>query len=84
MEDKAVSMPRVIGNAPLATLSWWDLQSSYNEQVCWHCKRQELHGIVSYTEMMKLEAKNSVLLKWLKFCSWLKVKWLDSRSVPYL
>ena len=59
---------KVTGNVPLATMRWWNLQSSHNEQICWHCRRQELCGIVSYTQMLKFKAKISSQLKWLKFC----------------
>lgn len=67
-EDIAFSIPKVVGNVPLAALRWWDLQSSYHEQVCWCGKRQEQLGIVSYTQMLKFKAKISMQLKRPKFC----------------
>lgn len=77
-EDIAFSIPKVMENVPLATMGWWDLKSSRNEHISWRCRRQELHGIVSYTQMLKFKANISSESKWLKFCSCIKVKWFDS------
>lgn len=41
----------------LAAMGWWDLQRSHSEQISWHCRRREQHGIVSCIQLLKRKAK---------------------------
>lgn len=64
-------------------MGWWDLQRSHSEQISWHRRRREQHGIVSCIQLLKHKAKIWSQSKWLKFRSWLKVKWFDSLVPTY-